>query len=656
MSFLNGFDYSVILVYFGLLIAVGIFLKNRASASIEDYFIGGRNLPWWALGISGTASFVDIAGTVIITSFLFLLGPRGLFIEFRGGAGLVLVVFLLWTGKWHRRSGCITGAEWMAYRFGEDGWGQFARVSRAFAEIIFTIGMLIYMVKGVGLFLSMFLPFSPLMCATILIAVATIYTIMSGFYGVVYTDLVQSCIILGTVIGISVMAALKVTEIGSDLGALAQQVTGNADWLSSKFQFHTTMPKGYELYKDLGMFAIFYVFRNLFYGMGTGDDPKFFGAKNDRECGTLAFVWTFFMMFRWPMMIGFAVLGLFLVNDLFPDQGVLLQTAGLIKHHIPAIDHSSWAGVITAIINNPQHYSSELIDGLQKLLGPDWHEKLKLLSFQGTIDPERILPGVILFMIPKGVRGLILIALIAASMSTFDSTVNKGAGYFTRDLYQRYFRQKASNSELIYASWAIIIVMVIFGILAGQYISNINEIWGWIIMGLGGGMIIPLFLRFYWWRFNGSGFALGMVFGLVGAIVMKIITPYIEILGDERWQFIIMILVGLSGALIGTYITKPTNRKILEHFYQTTRPFGLWHPLKNSVAPAILQSMKTEHRNDLIALPFTLFWHISLLLMPMQLVLQTFDSFFVTACIALVSLTGMYFFWYKNLPPADESA
>ena len=60
-------------------------MKKKASGSLEDYFLGGRKLPWWALGISGTAFYLDVAGTMIITSFLFLLGPRGLFIEFRGG-------------------------------------------------------------------------------------------------------------------------------------------------------------------------------------------------------------------------------------------------------------------------------------------------------------------------------------------------------------------------------------------------------------------------------------------------------------------------------------------------------------------------------------------------------------------------------------------
>ena len=133
MKYLNHVDYVVIASYLAILIGLGLYLKKRASASLEDYFLGGRKLPWWALGTSGMASFLDVAGTMIITSFLFMLGPRGLYIAFRGGAVLVLVFMLLWTGKWYRRSGCMTGAEWQIFRFGSGPGAQFVRMVSAVA-------------------------------------------------------------------------------------------------------------------------------------------------------------------------------------------------------------------------------------------------------------------------------------------------------------------------------------------------------------------------------------------------------------------------------------------------------------------------------------------------------------------------------------------
>jgi SSS family solute:Na+ symporter len=161
---LGPVDYSIISVYFLCLIVLGFVLSKRASASLEDYFLGGRRLPWWALGISGMASHLDMTGTMLIVSFLYMLGPRGLFIEFRGGAVLIMAVILIWGGKWHHRSRCMTGAEWMIYRFGSGIGGDFARIVTALATITGIVAMLAYLMKGVGLFLSMFLPFSPMAC------------------------------------------------------------------------------------------------------------------------------------------------------------------------------------------------------------------------------------------------------------------------------------------------------------------------------------------------------------------------------------------------------------------------------------------------------------------------------------------------------------
>lgn len=644
MQNLNTVDYTVIGIYFCVLVGLGVYLKKMASASLEDYFLGGRKLPWWALGISGMAAWLDVTGTMIITSFLFMLGPRGLFVEFRGGAVLVLPVILLWTGKWHRRSGCITLAEWMIYRFGEGFGGQFARITMAFAQFAVVIGMLAYMIKGVGIFLSVFLPFSPLVCSIILITIATIYTLASGFYGVVFTDVFQSGIVLFSVIAIVTMALIK--SSGVDFAALAEQVTGNSHWLSASPQWKTTMPEGYKVYENLFMFCAFYLLRNLFGGMGMGGgEPIYFGARSDRQCGTLSFIRGTTIMFRWPFMLGFAILGMFLVRDFFADQSQLVTAAELIHKYFPNIEERHWITAISGIINHPAEYP-ELVEKLKVVLGEAWVSKLNLVSFHGNINPERILPAVILFDIPMGFRGLILIALIAASMSTFDTQVNMSLGFFTRDIYQRYIRPKAANKELIRVSWLVGIVLIVLAFMLSYTVKNINDIWGWIIMGLMGGLTVPLFLRFYWWRFNGVGFAFGMILGLVSAFVQRIFYPDLS----EIWQFIMVLVTGGAGCIIGTLLTKPTQTHVLEHFYKTTRPFGLWRPLINTLDPQTRSETRKEHKNDLLALPFTYGWQITLFLWPMLLMVRNWNGFFISFGIFAVSLAGMYIFWYRNLP------
>ncbi|MDD5133782.1 MAG: sodium:solute symporter [Phycisphaerae bacterium] len=649
MSSLNFVDYTVIVIYFSILIGMGLYLQKRASASLEDYFLAGRSLPWWALGITGMAAWLDVTGTMIITSFLFLLGPRGLFIEFRGGAVLIAAVIMLWTGKWYRRSRCITGAEWMIFRFGGGTGGQFARLFSAFGMIALTIGMLTYMIKGIGIFLSMFLPFEPFTCALILVCVATIYTMASGFYGVVFTDLFQAGIVILAVIAISTMAILKVSSQES-ISVLAYEVTNNSSWVQSSPHWKTAMPKGYECYRYLFMFAMFYLIRNIVYGMGRGDDPKYLGARNDRECGTQTFLTVSCIMLRWPLMLAFAILGLYLVKDLFPNQGVLNDAAALIKSHIGNVSKADWATVLSGIIHHPQQYSQELVLSLKQLLGADWASKLQMVSFEGTVNPEVILPSVLLTTIPIGLRGMFLVALLAASMSTFDITVNTAAGYFTRDMYQRYIRPNSSNRELIGVTWLFVILIVAVGFAFAYSVESINDIWGWITMGLGAGMIVPSALKLYWWRFNGSGFALGIASGMIGAIVQRIFWPGL----DERFQFIAMMLMGLIGSIIGTYLSGPADEKVLANFYNKTRPFGLWGRLFKTLSPEDQKNLKKEHRNDIMALPFALGWQITLFLLPMQLMVHSFRAFAVTFVIFLISLAGLYFIWYRNLPEKNN--
>ena len=649
MGYLNSLDYGIIIFYFAILLGLGLYLQRMASGSLEDYFLGGKKLPWWTLGIAGMTSWVDITGTMIITSFLYMMGPKGLYIEFRGGAGLALIFGMIWLGKWHRRSNCITGAEWMIYRFGRGFGGQFARISSAVGVIILMIGLMAYMVKGVGLFLSMFLPFEPLTCSLILIGVATTYTAISGFYGVVFTDLFQAAIIIIAVVIISVKAMIATSDMPS-IAPLAEQITGAANWVNAWPGWKTTMPAGYEMYECLGMFALLYLAKTFIQGYSSGADPKYFGARDERECGKLSFLWGTMMMFRWWLMAGFVVLGLLMVQKLIPDNSATLQAAELIKQYVGEIEKARWPDELAGIINSPEKFAPELIAGLKSILGTeDWATKINLISYEGTVYSERILPAVLMHAIPMGVRGLLLIALISASMSTFDASVNFAAGYFTRDIYQGYIRKKASNREMIFASYAFIIVLVALGYGIGYKAKSINDIWGWITMGLVGGLMIPMTLRLYWWRFNGLGFAIGTVCGILGAVLQRAFYPDMV----ESTQLLLIVTVGLATSIIGTYMAPPTEKKVLEHFYRTTRPFGFWKPLERILPGRVYEEMRKEHRNDLMAIPFALGWQITILLLPMLLIFKNYQAFWCTFGIFIVCLIGMYKFWYKNLPLSE---
>ena len=131
---------------------------------------------------------------------------------------------------------------------------------------------------------------------------------------------------------------------------------------------------------------------------------------------------------------------------------------------------AQWREVLAQIKQSPASCPAELVSGLQSLLGEDWAQKLDLLSYEGTVNAERIMPSVLLYRIPAGFRGLILVTLIAASMSTFDMTMNKASAMFTNDIYRRFLRPKAKNRELLTATYAFCggVVAVAFVALAGN--------------------------------------------------------------------------------------------------------------------------------------------------------------------------------------------
>lgn len=650
MQYLSRMDYFIIGGYFLFLVCLGLYLSRRASKSIDEYFLGGRSLPWWALGISGMGWSVDVTGTMLIVSLLYLLGPRGLFIEFRGGVPLGLVFTMIWTGKWHRRSGCMTGAEWMAFRFGNGAGANFARIAKVIALIVFTVGMLGYAVKGTGMFFSMFIPLSPFVCALIIIGITTVYTVLAGFYGVVLCDLLQCGLILIGMAAITILAVVKIAGVETDLAALTQTVTGCSEWLSSIPQKFVDMPKGYEIYDSLFMFTIFLLLRNIIMGFGTGDDPQYFAARNERECGKVACLWMTLSTFRWPMMISYAVLGIFIVKDMFPDQAVLAQAAILIKQQLGNINPSMWPDYLAGIMNNPGAYPVEFINSLKELLGSNWAAKLHMLSFEGTVNAEKVMPAVLLYSVPAGLRGLIFVSLLAAGMSTFDVTINKAASFFTRDIYQRYFRQKAENKELMLATYTFSIFIVVASFAMAYTVKTINDIWGWITMGLVSGLSVPSLLKMYWWRFNGGGFAIGTMAGTIGAVVQRMFWPQLP----EQWQFVILTIFAGACSVVGTYLTKPTDRDVLENFYRITRPFGFWNPLIHILPEDVRAKMKKEHLNDLLALPFVGIWLVTMFLMPMQLVVRQFKSFYITLGIFIVCVFFMYIFWYRNLPSDED--
>jgi len=649
MHALATIDYVIMIGYLALSLVMGVLMSRKASASLDNYFLGGKKLPWYLLGVAGMANWFDLTGTMIITSFLYMLGPRGLYIEFRGGAVLILAFMLAYTGKWHRRSGCMTGAEWMTYRFGTGRAAEAVRLITAAANLLITVMSLAYLIRGASLFLGMFFPWPPLYTTLVLVTVTTLYTMCSGFYGVVLTDLVQGVVVMAACVIVSILAWRLVPDSAS-LAATAAQVTGNPDWVNTQPAWHTPMPPGYDAYSPLMMMALFYLARNLIGGLGTGNEPRYFGARSDRDCGLQSLLQGVMVMFRWPLMIGFAVMGIYLVHSLFPEPSAVQRAAAVLHAQFPDTTAAYWHDLTNSLVNTPGKFPPQLIGQLQSALGVDWPGRLPLVGFQGTVNPEVILPAVLLQMIPNGLKGLILVAMVAAMMSCKNGMVNMSGGYFVKDIYQNFLRPKAGNRELILASYGSTLGIVLIGFYFGVAAKSINNLFGWLIMSLTAGQLAPSALRFYWWRCNAWGMMVGTVVGGAGAVVQRIVWPEMP----ETTQFLLMTGLSFAGTIAGSLLTAPTPKPILDNFYRTTRPFGWWRPQRPLFQGEARARVDGENRRDIATVPFALLWQVTLFLLPMQLVIKSYLSFWLTLPLFAAALTGMYFFWWKPLNSAGR--
>jgi Na+/proline symporter len=590
---LGGIDLGIIGAYFALTVVVGVVLAKRASKGMEDYFLGGRKIPWWVLGASGSASNFDMTGTMVITSFFFALGFQGFWVASRGGLVLGLVVLLAFMGKWLRRSRVITTAEWMALRFGEGPSGKAARILAATANLVSTVGMVIYFAKGTGLFVSTYLPFSPEVCALGMIAIGLVYTVLSGMWGVVYTDIFQEVMLFGAAIFIMGKAfflpnhADVIASAGEGFtDIMPRWEAAPMEWLGNPEIYHP------EIYHLFGLCVIFWISKAILEGLsGTGGGymaQRYYAAPDERSAGLMTAEWAGLLSMRWGMVAGLAVLGLALaMND----------------------------ASVKAVLDN---------------------------------NPERTLPLVLNHVLPAGIKGLALAGLIAAAMSTFDSTINGGAAYWVNDIYKTFIRPKATEKQLVRQSYIATILIAVFGVVLAMGIKNINEIWNWITGPLWAGLFSPLVLRWYWWRFNGWGFSISTGAGLLVAVILAVVAP-------DMAFYISFPIISLLGLVVGVLVslgTQPTDRKVLERFYARIRPWGFWSDLRQSLSESVQAESRRENNIDRLIMIVAFFWQMSLFAGAVLLIMHQFLAFAACAIIVVVTSLLLYKFWYKRLARA----
>ena len=589
---LSTVDQLIILVYFLMTLVVGIYFSKKASQGINDYFLGGRKIPWWAIGMSGTASNFDMTGTMVIISFFFAIGLQGFWVAMRGGMALPYGILMIYMGKWLRRSHVMTTAEWMQLRFGNGLAGKLARSLSAVSNIVVTLSLLVYFVEGAAKFLAIYIPFSPDVCAIIMIVVAVVYTAMSGFYGVIYTDIVQEILVLIVSIYIGYQAFMLPDHA---------QVIASASypgWNSFAPRWEAAPMTWLEnpmVYQAFGICIIFWVARGLFEGTGGfsgGYTPqRFYAARNDKEAGLLTAEWILLLLFRWILVMGAVILGLKLTST------------------------------------NPE---------IAQLLAE---------------DPEKTLPIVISEAIPPGIRGLLVAGLVAAAMSTFDSTINAGVSYWVKDIYQAYLNPQATEKKLMRQSYIGTVVFAVIAVVLSQSVQNINEIWSWITGPLSAGLAGPIVMRWYWWRLNGYGFAIATAAGLSASLAQRVWAPDMTF----YLAFLMTLSISVLAGLVGSYLTEPTDMETLKIFWQRVRPFGFWGKVRNQLDTQLVSEAQVANSIDLSNIAFGVTWQLAGVVTVISLLLHKWSSAFLGTGVFVILSGVLYFTWYQNLESKEKN-
>ncbi|TWT78364.1 Sodium:solute symporter family protein [Posidoniimonas polymericola] len=651
---LSSFDYAILAAYLLILLTVGLWLRRRASAGLDHYLLAGRATPWWLLGVSGVMDFWDLAGSVIIVSFLYLMGPAGLFIEFRGGAVLILSVVMLWTGKWRRRSECRTGAEWMRFRFGDGPAGRLAQSARALAGIALFIGLVAYATKALAVFLSSIVPLAPSQIGLAVVSLVAAYSVFSGFYGLVAIQGIQFvCVLISTVsvISLAVLAVPPLTE----LREIAIEVTGNPGWGQLAPGDSLSLPPLYASYEPLLFLATVYLVRNVLFGMGAGDDPKCFAAKRDAECPKLLLLWVSLISLRWPTMMAFAVLAIVIAHG-DQQRGVDYKLAAQsVRTHYP---DDEWARVVASIGSAPDAQPRELQASLLRTLGENWPQRLAEVTEQGLLDPERLIPVVLERAVPTGLRGLILVSLLAAATAGLSGWLNQAAGLFANDIYLVWFRPRAGATEQIAATWAVVLAVVGLGYLLAFSSRTVNEIWSWLTMGLGSGLIAAQMLPLYWRRFNGVGFAAGLAGGIAAAAAHRIAVPGLPqgfASLNEEWVLLSIVLTaGMAASIVGTLASPMTDASVLLRFYRKTLPFGAWGVERESLTTEQQRELSRHHTRELCALPFALVYQIMIFLSPMLMLIGDWSAAAACGAAAAVAIALLWAIYFSGLNAEAE--
>ena len=524
---LSLIDKSIIIFFFVLVLAIGFAVSKKSSKSTSEYFLSGRTLPWWLLGLSMVATTFSTDTPNLVTDIVRTNGVSGNWVWWVFLLTGLLTVFVY--AKLWRRSDVSTDMEFYELRYS----GKAGRFLRGFRSIYLGIIFNVLAMAGVTLAAikigAIMLDLSAIETVLYAGGVTLIFSTAGGFRGVVYTDF----ILFFTAMAGSIGAAVYLVNL-PEVGGIDSVI--NNESIADKISMFPDLTDKETLWTLLIIpFAVQW-WSSWYPGAEPGGGgyiaQRMLAAKNENHAlgATLFFNIMHYALRPWPWII--VALASLVV---FPDIASLSEA-------FPNISEDK--------------------------LGQD-------LAYPAMLT-----------LLPTGLLGLVLASLISAYMSTISTHLNWGSSYVVNDFYLQLINKNATQKELVNVGRLSVVILMIVSSIIAISLTNAYQLFDIILMfGAGTGSIF--ILRWFWWRINAWSEIAAMLSSGIISIALTNESIFNVLFNDNMlpayMKFPFIVLVTTLIWLIVTFVTPSDDTDTLVKFYNKTKPGGPgWNIIKNN--------------------------------------------------------------------------
>ena len=601
-------DWLIVILYFAFTMGLGLYLSRRAAKSLEDFFVSGRSLNWWLAGTSMAATTFSIDTPLYICGVVASRGIAGNWEWWSFGIAHVILIYIF--ARLWRRAEIVTDAELTEIRYG----GKTAAILRATKAFLFAVPIncigigyaMLAMIKVVdALQLWQSVGLNPGENGKIwsVVAISLFVLLYSGFSGLWGVVATDFFQFFLGLFGAIAVAVVAVNSIGG---------------------IHELIPQ-VKLASDFDVLAFF--------------PFSFDGGWND-AAGITATTFSAYVLVQWWS---------FRRSD---GGGEFVQRIAAAKDEAEA-EKAAW-------FFNVLHYIVRTWPWIVVAL-------VAMVIYPDLEDRELGYPKLMLDFLPPVMLGLVVSSLIAAFMSTVSTSINWGASYLTNDLYLRFVRPNATQTELVSVGRIASVLVTIIGAIAAFFASDVTAVFR-LVIAIGTGPGLVLILRWFWWRINAaaeltamlSGFIFGLLTSEIPITIISRILYYLPftsnlLLPILQWQtsineslftdfgtrLRIISYITLLAWLSVMYLTEPESDEVLDRFYLRVRPGGIgWRKQRERLGVAPTQNLARDFSKVLaaIALLFGSMFGVGGFLL-----LQPQVGWF---CLSIAVISG---FWLKKL-------